>query len=434
MKEIMIFSFKKISGPVLLGLWTLLLQAEPLPEKDALREKASGGNAESAFYLGNEYFYGENRAQNYTLAAYWYRKAAEKGIPEAQFNYASCLESGRGVKTNLPDAFAWYKKAADQQFAPAVFRIAQFYVTGVQGEKGPLLMPDRTTALQLLEQLVERQYEPAELELAAMQIGKNNSAEDHRQGFALLTRITGRGNQCPAAAFRMLADCYFAGLGCKPDRQKATDLLKTAAGKGDAEALAKLGFLYEYGQAVRQDLPRAQEYYRKAAEAGHPMAQFKYAEALAEGVYPGKNIHDAIPWYQKSARGGCAQAFFKLGVFYHDGLAVQQDKKRAARLFLQAAKMGYVHAQYNLGCLFNEGAITGKPDREAAFYWFLQAAKNGNTAAQKRVAECYLKGIGVDRSISNAEKWLQMAAQGGDITARRLLYEIQRSVPDGPFF
>ena len=86
-------NFRAICGSLLL-IVSLNLLAEAA-KKDALREKAAAGDAESAFYLGNEYFYGENRAANYTLAAYWYKKAAEKGIPEAQFNYGSCLEAGR---------------------------------------------------------------------------------------------------------------------------------------------------------------------------------------------------------------------------------------------------------------------------------------------------------------------------------------------------
>ena len=121
---------------------------------DPLRMKAAAGDAESAFYLGNEYFYGENRPANYTLAVYWYKKAADKGIPEAQYNYASCLESGRGTDKNLAEAFVWYKKASDQNFQPAVFRMAQFHLTGVPDKSGRLILqPDVKSGLALLEKL-----------------------------------------------------------------------------------------------------------------------------------------------------------------------------------------------------------------------------------------------------------------------------------------
>lgn len=407
----------------------LALRAEPAKKADELRIKAAAGDAEAAFYLGNEYYYGENRVANLTLAAYWFHKAAEKGIPEAQFNYASCLESGHGVKADLQEAFSWYKKAADQDFAPASFRIARFYTTGVPGpgkNSDFLLLPDPPNAIKILERLSAEQFVPAEIELAAFRMGKNSSPEDHQQAFRLLSGVVKRG-KCPPEAKRMLADCYFTGIGCRKDRDKAVRLLKSAAKENEPEALAKLGFLYEYGNTVKADAPLAREFYRKAAEAGHPMAQFKYAEALSEGVYAGKNLNDALPWYKKSAEAGCPQAQFKLGVFYHDGTGVKKNKHQAVRYFYMAARAGFVRAQYNLACLFDDGTVTGKPDREAAFYWFQQAARSGDAAAQRRVAECYLNGIGVDRSITQAEKWLLMAAQNGDLSARELLFRLQRA-------
>ena len=424
---IMSGNFRALCGSLLL-IASLDMLAESV-RKDALREKAAAGDAESAFYLGNEYFYGENRAANYTLAAYWYKKAAEKGIPEAQFNYGSCLEAGRGVAKNLSDAFSWYRKAADQDFEPASFRVALLYLSGVPGEKGDFVLnPDPKAAVEILEKLAEKQFEPAEIELAAMKMGKTASAEDHVRAFMLLKRVAAR-KRCPPKAVRMLADCYFTGLGCLQNRKKAVELLKQAAGAGEPEALAKLGFLYEYGHEVKADPVQANLYYRKAAEAGHPMAQFKYAEAQAEGAFPGKNINDAMVWYRKSADGGCAQALFKLGVFYYDGLGVKKDLRQAARYFFLASRLGYVRAQYNLACLFEQGAVTGKPDPEAAFYWFRQAARGGDATAQRRTGECYLNGVGVDRSITQAEHWLLQAARNGDFAAREQLYLIQRSQP-----
>ena len=431
MRKTIFSGLKNASLAVLLG-GVIVLHGKPAGN-DPLRMKATAGDAESAFYLGNEYFYGENRPVNYTLAVYWYKKAADKGIPEAQYNYASCLESGRGTDKNLPEAFVWYKKASDQNFQPAVFRMAQFHLSGVPDKSGRLLLkPDVKAGLALLEKLAQQQYEPAEIECAAMRMGKHASEEDRRKAFALLIRITGR-KQCDPRALRMLADCYFSGIGCPPNRSKAVSLLNAAAEKKEPEALAKLGFLYEYGHGVKADPEKSRACYRKAAEAGHPMAQFKYAEAMTEGQIPGKNVNDALVWYRKSAAGNCPQAIFKLGVFYHDGVGVRQNKQQAARLFFQAARLGYVRAQYNLACLFDNGTVNGKQDKEAAFYWFQQAARGGDVTAQRRVGECYLNGTGVDQSLSKAEQWLVTAAGNGDTAARELLYQIQRSAAGSSF-
>lgn len=429
------FTWKNLAGLLLCGAF-LPLFADRAAESDALRTQAVGGIPEAAFRLGNEYFYGEHRTRNYTLAAYWYKKAADSGLPEAQFNYACCLESGRGVKPSAADAFAWYQKAAVQGFEPAALRVAKFHLTGIRDEHGKMqLRPSPASALEILERLAARSYAPAQMELAAFLMRSNATETERRRAFTLLTAVTAK-QECPPAAFRMLADCYFVGFGCTPDHDKMLKLLNAAAARGDAEAMAKLGYLYEHGKiaAARPDPVKARGYYERAARAGHPMAQFKYAEAVAEGCYPGKGLPEALKWYRKAAANRCPQALFQLGVMYCRGTGVTKDLPRAADYFFQAAKMGYARAQYNLACLFADGAVGGKPDQEAAFFWFLEAAKRGDAAAQARVADCYLTGTGVDSNVSEAEKWLEKAARQGDFASGRKLLELQRAAPADEFF
>lgn len=406
-----------------------LLCAAPEANVDPLRDKAVKGDMDSCFYLGNEYFYGDNRQKNLTLAAYWYRKAAEGGIPEAQYNYASCLEAGWGVDRSLQSAFDWYEKASKQNFHPASFRIAKFYLTGIKDENGKeQLRPSAADALEMLEKLAAQEYEPAELDLCMLLMRRNTKPEEKARAFRILTRVTSRKKFDPSA-YRMLADCYYGGYGCEPDHGKMISLLKEGAAKGDPEAMGKLGFLYEYGRVVSRDVDKAQKLYREAAQAGHPMAQFKYAEAITEGYYKDMTVQDAMTWYRKSAEGNCPQAIFKLGVIYYEGLGVEKDLPRAAHFFFVSAKLGYARAQYNLACMFAEGQGGLVKDKEASFYWFLQAAENGDVTSQKRVAECYMEGIGVDRSITQSEKWYRRAANAGDMSARNRLMEIQRASP-----
>jgi TPR repeat protein len=58
--------------------------------------------------------------QNYTLAAKWYRKAAEQGHARAQTNLALMYEDGEGVPQNRQEAIRWFKKAAAQGEEKAV--------------------------------------------------------------------------------------------------------------------------------------------------------------------------------------------------------------------------------------------------------------------------------------------------------------------------
>ncbi len=53
-------------------------------------------------------------AADYATAAFWFRKAAERGLPDSQFNLAILSENGLGVERNLVEAYVWYSVAARQ--------------------------------------------------------------------------------------------------------------------------------------------------------------------------------------------------------------------------------------------------------------------------------------------------------------------------------
>ena len=50
----------------------------------------------------------------------WYRKAADVGDPNAQFNLGYCYWTGDGVKKDTDEAVKWFRKAAEQGNALAI--------------------------------------------------------------------------------------------------------------------------------------------------------------------------------------------------------------------------------------------------------------------------------------------------------------------------
>ncbi|WP_371926156.1 hypothetical protein [Pseudomonas sp. LPB0260] len=53
----------------------------------------------------------------------WYRKAAEQGNANAQFNLGARYANGLGVAKDLQTAAYWYRLAADQGHAKAKERL-----------------------------------------------------------------------------------------------------------------------------------------------------------------------------------------------------------------------------------------------------------------------------------------------------------------------
>lgn len=85
----------------------------PKPKKLTLEERAERGDADAQFTLGCNYYFGNNGYEvNHAEAAKWYRKAADQGHANAQYNLGNRYLNGQGVKKDVSEAVIWYKKAA----------------------------------------------------------------------------------------------------------------------------------------------------------------------------------------------------------------------------------------------------------------------------------------------------------------------------------
>lgn len=63
-------------------------------------------------------------------AAYWYRLAADKGHPEAQFSLGLLYGSGKGVKRDEEQAARWVSASATQGYAPALAELGKRFAAG----------------------------------------------------------------------------------------------------------------------------------------------------------------------------------------------------------------------------------------------------------------------------------------------------------------
>lgn len=86
-------------------------------------------------------------------------------------------------------------------------------------------------------------------------------------------------------------------------------------------------------------------------------------------------------------------------------------------------------SQYLLAQSFELGVDVKKNDDDA-FYWYSQAAQNGQTNAQKKVAYFLVKGIGTKRDISEAARWYTQLALNGDTQAPLQLAKLYEAFPN----
>jgi len=95
---------------------------------------ADQGNAAAQRLLGEIYAYSvvdDQAAAKWRIAAAEsYRKAADKGDTEAQFQLGSMYHSGNGVRHDNDEAMKWYRKAADQGYGKAQYAVGLMYQRG----------------------------------------------------------------------------------------------------------------------------------------------------------------------------------------------------------------------------------------------------------------------------------------------------------------
>ncbi|EPI5865008.1 tetratricopeptide repeat protein [Neisseria gonorrhoeae] len=80
---------------------------------------------------------------------------------------------------------------------------------------------------------------------------------------------------------------------------------------------------------------------------------------------------------------------------------------------LQAAEQGNAAAQFNLGVMYENGQGV-RQDYVQAVQWYRKASEQGDAQAQYNLGLMYYDGRGVRQDLALAQQWLGKACQNGD--------------------
>ena len=172
------------------------------------------------FYLGIQCFIKGEMDK----AVSCFKKSAELGNAEAQWQLGACYFVGKGIRENKQEAVKWFRLAAGQGNAEAQWRLGFCYFYG-EG-----IWEDKQKAVKWFR-------------LAAEQGG--------------------------AEAQWRLGVCYFGGEGIREDKQEAVKWFRLAAGQGNAEAQWRLGVCYFYGEGIWEDKQKAVKWLCLSAKQGN---------------------------------------------------------------------------------------------------------------------------------------------------------------------
>ena len=95
------------------------------------------------------------------------------------------------------------------------------------------------------------------------------------------------------------------------------------------------------------------------------------------------------------------------------GQAVWAEDVSYFKEMLQAAEQGNVAAQYNLGVMYANGQGV-RQDYAQAVQWYRKVAEQGDAEAQYNLGLMYYKGEGVRQDLALAQEWFGKACQNGN--------------------
>jgi len=428
------------------------------------RLAAEQGDVEGQYNLGNMYAAGRGVAQDDTEALRWFRLAAELGeydvdwpinsderalwfdrnttAGRSQYRIGLMYEQGRGVGQDDAEAIRWFRKAAEAGESQAEYQLVQM------AEQGNV---DAQTALGVMY---------------AKPRGFRFREEKYRTESARWLVLAAE--QGGAVAQFNLGLAYATGEGVPQDVVEYVKWIQLAAEQGHGPAQARLGSAYSTGEGVLQDDAEAVRWYRLAAEQGVAEAQYQlaymYYRGASEVGFPPRDTNNSgsnaderklfdsemdrlfllaaegghldaqiwladknwlnasasEPWLRMAAEQGHAPSQYLLGLYFLEGYQeIQIDEIEALRWLGMAATQGHSEAKSTLA-----GAL-GLPPPSS----LVSSAETGDLQAQRALAKYYrLRSNGAE-----ARRWELMAAEQGDVEAMSTvasLYLSGRGVPE----
>lgn len=366
------------------------------------------------------------------------REAANEGNSNALYILGFCYENGWGLEKNLEEAFTHYLAAvkqeekiewhyyADSKFGDALanYSLAKCYAYGIGTETN-----------------IEKAFEHF---FPAFENGIDMDEDDLK----LVIDNAQKGN---ANAQYILAEHYRIGIYLEKDLEEAFNWYIKAAEQGNKEAQLQLITSYEYGSGVKRDLKEAYKwhaaYHKNEVESFEQFAKNTFEKHLknikenrnrdrnyyglallyenGEGIE--KNMNEAFKSYFEAAKLEYKQAQIRLIEAYENGEIFDQDFNDVIKKYIfDKNNKQHDWVKYILAICYEKGIGVEKNAELSMQYYlsefdeefvrpknfnkYLEAAKNGNTHAQYIVANCYAKGLGVEKNDEEAFKWYLKAS------------------------
>ena len=403
------------------------------------RRKADQGEADAQWQLGDCYANGEGVPEDKAEAAKWYRKAADQGHYLAQWQLGECYANGTGVPADKSEAVKWLCRAVRQGYVP-------YIDSDLIDSLGELANQVEEEVVNLYRREADQGSDDAQWRLGECYAKGDGVPADKAEAVNWYRKAADQGHYL--AQWR-LGECYANGIGVPEDKAEAVKWLCKAVRQGyepylDSDLIDSLGDL---GSQVEEEVAKM---YRRKADQGEALAQWQLGECYANGAGVPEDGAEAVKWlckavrqgyepplffhndlidslgelgnevkeevanlYRRKADQGEALAQWQLGECYANGKGVPEDKAEAVKWLCKAVGQGYEPPFSFDSDLIDSLGELGNEVKEEFTKMYSMKADQGDARAQWRLGKCYAEGAGIPEDKTEAANWYRKAAEQG---------------------
>ncbi|KAJ3402182.1 hypothetical protein HDU80_005318 [Chytriomyces hyalinus] len=216
-----------------------------------------------------------------------------------------------------------------------------------------------------------------------------------------------------AKAQRQLAICLSKAIGCEQNGVEAMHWAQSAIEQGFVDAHSTVGTMHFEGHSVPVNRAKAMEHYFLGMDAGSIDCISQVGSLYREGTEMNKDVKKAVELYEKAISLGNSMGCCYLGDVYETGDdGIPKDPSKAATCFEQAVQLEYdcSAAKRRLAFLYDKG-IGVEQSYELSLRYYLEAAKFEDVWALFQLGFKYRDGTGVDQDYTKAIEFFERAAK-----------------------
>ncbi len=214
---------------------------------------------------------------------------------------------------------------------------------------------------------------------------------------------------------------------------KALEIVKPLAEKGDGEALYLMGFAHETGKGVAASAEKALEFYKKSAAAENKDAVYRMAFILLASEKK-EDRDQARVILEEAAKKDPAVSARILGEAYLRGrLTPEADTEKAISWWQKAADAGDVTSLV-LMARFYEGQF-GFPEKQSlkdALENYTKAAEKGDAGAMVSLASRFLRADEKNRDEAKGREWAKKAIEAKEYSGYLVLGDYEENIKKDP--